>query len=108
VPPILPPVTPVLPIQPVLPVKPIVPVLPVKPIVPVLPVKPIVPIEPVKPILPVGPPILPPVAPVVNPGPAQPASGQSTTPQQQPVGLTAEDVATIEEMIGNSEIDIDT
>ncbi len=111
---IIQPIQPVIPIQPVLPIAPIQPVFPIAPIQPVLPIHPILPITPIHPILPVAPiqpitpihPILPiapvgPIHPIVPIGPVGPIV-QANDPAihtQMGMGLTAEDVAYLEDII---------
>jgi hypothetical protein len=57
----------------------------------------------------VGPvtPIVPPVAPIVNPGPA-PETPKQEQPPRGATNLTAEDVAALEEMIIKSDINFDS
>lgn len=112
---VLPPIQPPIGVQPVKP--PIGVVQPVKPPIGVLPVKPpIGVVQPVKPIQP-GPvvPIQPikPIAPIVNPGPIQPKVGEGMAGEGTGEGgsasqgsLSAEDVATLSDLIINSDLDV--
>jgi hypothetical protein len=104
-PPIQPPVLPVKPIQP--PVQPVVPVKPIQP-----PVQPVVPVKPIQPgpVVPVQP--IKPIAPIVNPGPIQPKVGGGMSGEETGEGssgsqgtLSAEDVATLSELIINSDLE---
>lgn len=86
--PVIQPITgPIQPIQPIQPIRPIVPIQPIRPIEPVIPVAPIRPIEPI---------VLPPP---IQPGPAD---AEAASPGEAGVGLTAEDVAYLEQMIVDS------
>jgi hypothetical protein len=107
------PIGPIIPIEPIGPA-PIRPV-PVQPIFPIQPIRPIEPIgpAPIKPIEPIGPiPIQPirPIGPVILPGPEAPQAGGPAPEQATGAGggqLSADDVAALEEMIRNSEGDLD-
>lgn len=92
-------------VQPISPVKPIVPpIQPIKPITPVQPIKPITPILPIKPITPIQP--IKPIAPVVLPPPLAPAeTAEETTPQQGQTTLSDEDVASLQDLIANSDFE---
>ena len=90
------PVIPIIPIIPVFPVIPIVPIVPITPIIPILPVHPVNPIVPIVPVIPIGP--IGPIGPIVHDaGQAAPSSG---------VGLTAEDVRYLEQIVIDSSGDI--
>ena len=93
--PITGPITPIQPIQPITgPIRPVTPVQPIQP-------GPITPIQPIRPI-----------APIVNPGPIQPAAGESPESTGErgsgaaQRGLSAEDVQTLSDLIIKSEIDL--
>ena len=68
---------------------------PIGPIQPILPIRPIEPIQPIKPI-----------GPVILPGPEPPISPAESAGEPQPT-LSAEDVAQIEQIIIESETDLD-
>lgn len=92
------------------PIKPITvqpPISPVKPIVPpIQPIKPIVPIQPIKPIIPIQP--IKPIAPVVLPPPLAIAkTAEETTPEQGQATLSEEDVASLQDLIANSDFEPD-
>jgi hypothetical protein len=114
--PIQPPITPVQPIQPpIAPVRPIQPIQP--PIQPVQPIRP--PISPVRPVQPIQPPITPvrPISPVgpIKPLDAMPEPTATSTPPArtpEPSGaqrgrLSDEQVQSLEDLIIQSDIDID-
>jgi hypothetical protein len=107
--PITPPITPITgPITPITgPVRPVTPVQPITgPIRPVTPVQPIQP-GPITPIQPIRP-----IAPIVNPGPIQPAAGEGPgSTNERAFGgaqssLSAQDVQTLSDLIIKSEIDL--
>ena len=90
------PVTPKIPLRPVLPKLPIQPVLPfVGPIAPALPLTPAIPLRPLQPLFPARP--LAPLAPLPPLAPVGPDPGPGSG------GLSAEDVAALEEMIVEGE-----
>jgi subtilisin family serine protease len=84
-------------VQPVRPIQPIQPIVPIQPIQPVQPIEPVIPVAPIRPIEPV---VLPPP---IQPGPAD-AGGAPAA--DAGVGLTAEDVAYLEQMIVDSGDDL--
>jgi Subtilase family len=92
------PITPLLPFRPLLPVFPVQPVLPVRPVLPVLPFRPVLPLRPLQPLLP-----LLPVQPLVPIRPFLPIGPEPGPIQQGPapggVGLTAENIRQLEDMI---------
>jgi hypothetical protein len=100
--PITGPITPITgPVRPVTPVQPITgPIRPVTPVQPIQP-GPITPIQPIRPI-----------APIVNPGPIQPAAGEGPgSTNERAFGgaqssLSAQDVQTLSDLIIKSEIDL--
>jgi subtilisin family serine protease len=96
-PPILPPVVPVEPITP-LPIRPISP--PIQPIQPILPITPIQPITPIRPQ---------PIEPILPPTPAAAAEGApaEVTERGGEGALTSEEVAALEEMIIESDADLE-
>jgi subtilisin family serine protease len=83
------------------PIRPIIPIRPIQPIVPIVPIQPIRPIEPIIPIQPIRP-----IGPVILPGPEPPISPETAGGEPQPT-LSAEDVAQIEQIILESETDLD-
>jgi subtilisin family serine protease len=120
--PITGPIKPVTPVQPITgPIKPVTPVEPVQPITG--PIKPITPVKPIQPgpITPIQP--IKPIAPIVNPGPVQPAAGsggrsgvlisdmqgarmeETDEAGSSQRSLSAEDVETLSGLIINSESD---
>jgi subtilisin family serine protease len=97
-PPIRPPLPPIQPIRPIRP--PITPVTPVRPIEPIRPIRPIEPIEPIRPVQPIRP-IRPPVGPV-----AAPTEGELVTAAEAPAVLSDEDVAALEKLALQSDLDL--
>ena len=96
-------------VQPVIPIEPITPT-PIKPIVPVLPITPIKPITPIV-ITPIKP-IIPPISPVVLPSPESKSMAgmgpeRTESAPQQKSKLSNEDVKALEDMIMDSDVDID-
>ncbi len=82
-------------VQPITPVGPIKPVQPIVPIQPIKPIQPIVPIQPIKPI-----------APVVLPPPlAMTEAAVETTPEQGQTTLSEEDVASLQDLIAQSDFE---
>jgi Subtilase family len=84
---------------PIRPIQPITPIQPIAPIQPIMPIQPIAPIQPIQPI-----------QPVINPPPIAPTAGAEAQPAAgpQPSGLSGEDVAAIEELITEGDIDFDS
>lgn len=102
------PITPITPITPIRPITPVTPITPVRPVQPIRPVRPVQPIQPVRPIQPTPPPIRPPIAPVgpivpqavANDGaPAGASAGPTAPADQGGMGLTAEDVSALEDLV---------
>lgn len=102
-PPIRPPIRP--PIQPIQPVQPIRP-----PITPITPITPVRPIQPIRPVQPLPPPIRPPISPVGPVGPQamaeEPGPAADAAPAvQEGMGLSAEDVSALEDLVIQRRLD---
>jgi subtilisin family serine protease len=99
------PIGPVLP-TPITPVEPITPIEPIRPIEPIIPIQPIRPIEPIIPVQPIIGPQPPfPQPPAESTEMAQEARPQGTQPSSPQ--LSPEDIQTLEDMVINSEIDLE-
>jgi len=91
-------VQPITPVGPIKPVQPIVPIQPIKPIQPITPIQPIQPITPIQPIKPIAPVVLPPPL-------AMAEAAMEAPPEQGQATLSEEDVASLQDLIANSDFE---
>jgi len=80
------------------PIRPVGPIKPVQPIVPIQPIKPIQPITPIRPIKPIAPVVLPPPL-------AMAEAAVEAAPEQGQATLSEEDVASLQDLIANSDFE---